>query len=74
MIMSSFLLFCGSVLKAISVDVVDFGTAFFGQVLVALAQVVILNIPSQLAFEWFAVQEKTLSESFQRNCLIDFLN
>lgn len=62
MIVCVSLLLGGSFFKAISVNLVDFRVAFLGQVLVAIAQVIILNIPSQLAFEWFAVQEKTLSE------------
>lgn len=67
MIVSTSLLLLGSIFKTISVDLKMFEVAFFGQVLVALAQVIILNIPSNLAFEWFPAEEKTLSKY---NCYI----
>lgn len=60
MILCNSLLCCGCIVKLISVDLMSFEVAFLGQVLVALGQVIILNIPTQLAFEWFAAQEKTL--------------
>lgn len=64
MITANTLLLFGSGLKLISVDFISFELAFGGQVLVALAQVIILNIPSTLAFEWFAAKEKTTSKGF----------
>lgn len=62
MIICGSLTLSGCLVKFISVDLMSFSVAFIGQILVALAQVIILNIPTQLAFEWFAAQEKTLSK------------
>lgn len=70
MIICSSLLFVGCLVKSLSVNLADFRVAFLGQILVALAQVIILNIPTQLAFEWFATNEKTLSKLMIKRNLI----
>lgn len=60
MILANSLLFLGVCIKSLSVGPANFTVAFSGQFLVGLAQVIVLNVPSQLAFEWFSVREKTL--------------
>lgn len=60
MILCNSLLLLGSVVKTLSVTPPRFWVAFLGQFLVALAQVIVLNVPTTLAFEWFAAEEKTL--------------
>lgn len=63
MIVCGSLITFGCLVKTLSVNFMSFAVAFMGQFLVALGQVIILNIPTQLAFEWFAANEKMLSES-----------
>lgn len=73
MILVNSLLLIGTSLKLLSVNILRFEVAFCGQLLVALAQVIVLNIPTTLAFEWFACQEKTLSKDrgILLNCRTD---
>lgn len=61
MIVCNVLIFLGCLIKVFSVASVSFGVLFSGQVLIALAQVIILNVPTQLAQEWFPAPEKTTS-------------
>lgn len=65
MITANSILFMGALIKCISVYSRNFSVAFLGQFLVAFAQVIILNIPTKLAFEWFPMHEKTLGNLLQ---------